>query len=168
MPPRPPKRSEVADSLLAVGPLIARWIEHSLARHEPPLTPGQYLALRAIDRDGVAGSELARRTGVSGPAVSQLVAGLADAGLVDRRPDDSDRRRQELALTPAGKAALRSADRSLRRAVAVLLEDTPDPEMHALARALPHVEAALEGTPPPRRPPPPPPPPHHRGRPRPH
>src|SRR4051812_34169472 len=130
MPPCPPKRSEVADSLLGVGPLIARWIEHLLARQEPPLTPGQYLALRAIDRERVAGSELARRTGVSGPAVSQLVASLADAGLIERRTHESDRRRQELALTADGKRTLQAVDRSLRRSVAVLLEDTPDPELH--------------------------------------
>jgi hypothetical protein len=50
-----------------------------VARHDPPLTVAQYLAPREIARERVSASELARRTGVSGPAVSQLVAALEDA-----------------------------------------------------------------------------------------
>jgi hypothetical protein len=41
---------------------------------------------------------------------------------------------------------------------ATLLADIPRPEVDALARLLPFVEAALAGTAPPRRPPPPRPP----------
>jgi hypothetical protein len=40
-----------------------------------------------------------------------------------------------------------------------LLDQLPRPEIDALARGLPHVEASLSGTAPPRRPHPPPPPP---------
>jgi hypothetical protein len=39
--------------------------------------------------------------------------------------------------------------------LAGLIADVPPPELDALARALPHVQSALAGTPPPRRPPPP-------------
>ena len=147
-----------AEALAAVAPLAARWIERLLARHEPPLTVPQYLALRAIAREGVTGSELARRTGVSGPAVSQLLAGLASAGLVEREADAADRRRQALALSPAGERAFRSAESLLSAQLGELLAGLPRPEIDALARLLPSVEAALSGAPPPRRPPPPPPP----------
>src|SRR3954465_1839638 len=80
-------KQHAAEALAAVAPLATRWIERLLARHDPALTVPQYLALRAIAREGVAGSELARRTGVSGPAVSQLLSALASAGLVERRAD---------------------------------------------------------------------------------
>jgi len=141
-----------------------------LARHEPPLTVPQYLAMRAIATESVSGSELARRTGVSGPAVSQLLAGLVDSGLVQRRAMENDRRRQELALTPAGRRAFKSAQALLRERLGALLVELPRPEADALSRVLPRVEAALSGTAPPRRPPPPPPPPgpgprHRRRRP---
>ena len=149
------KRGAAADGLIAVAPLATRWIERLLGRHEPPLTVPQYLALRAIERDHVSGSELARRTGVSGPAISQLVAALVDAGLVQRTPDADDRRRQALTLTSAGDAAFVSAESLLREQLATLLADVPKPEVDALARLLPHVEAARSGTAPPRRPPPP-------------
>jgi hypothetical protein len=57
-------QADAADALLAVAPLVSRWIERLLAGHDPPLTLAQYLALRAIERDGVGGTELARRAGV--------------------------------------------------------------------------------------------------------
>jgi DNA-binding MarR family transcriptional regulator len=155
-----PRRTEAeaAQALVAVAPLAARWIERLLAAHEPPLTTPQYLVLRAIAREQVSVNELARRAGVSGPAASQLVTALADAGLLDRRTAEEDRRRQEHALTAKGQEALISAEALLAERLASLIGDLPRPEIDALARALPQVEAALSGAAPPRRPPPPRPP----------
>jgi DNA-binding MarR family transcriptional regulator len=146
-----------ADALLAVAPLVSRWIERLLAGHDPPLTLPQYLVLRAIARESVSGSELARRTGVSGPAVSQVIAALSDAELVERHASTEDRRRQALTLSATGKRAFRSAEELVSQRLASLLAELPHPEAEALVRALPHVEAALSGQPPPRRRPPPPP-----------
>jgi DNA-binding MarR family transcriptional regulator len=153
--PGPRRRSpnEAAEALISVAPLVSRWIERLLAGHEPPLTVAQFLALRAVGEEGVAGSELARRAGVSGPAVSQLVAGLADADLLVRRELVEDRRRHALALTERGERTLASAQTLLRERLSALLAGLPRPEADALARALPRVEAALSGAPPPRRPP---------------
>jgi DNA-binding MarR family transcriptional regulator len=151
-------KEQAAEGLAAVAPLATRWIERLLARHDPPLTVAQYLALRAIASGGASGAELARRTGVSGPAVSQLLAALVDAGLVEREASAEDRRRQTLTLSKAGQQALTKAQALLREQLAALLDDIPRPEVDALARLLPFVEAALSGTAPPRRPPPPRPP----------
>jgi len=166
-PLAPRVQTDAADALLGVGPLVSRWIERLLAAHDPPLTLAQYLVLRAIERDGVGGSELARRAGVSGPAVSQLVSALTEGGLLERREHTEDRRRQALALSTAGRRAFRSAEALVTQQLGSLLSELPDPEADALARALPHVEAALSGQPPPRRPHPPrvPPPPAPGGRP---
>lgn len=133
-------------------------MERLLARHRPALTQGQYLALRAIGRESLGATELARRTGVSGPAVSQLVAALTDQGLVTRSPATTDRRRHELALTKRGERVLESASEAIRAGLDGLIEDLPRPETDALARALPRVEELLSGAPPPRRPAPPRPP----------
>ncbi len=152
------KADDAAEALVAVAPLATRWIERLLARHDPSLTVPQYLALRAVAREGVSGAELARRTGVSGPAVSQLLAGLADAGLLERRATADDRRRHALTLSPAGEQAFHSAEALLRERLGMLLVELPRPEVDALARLLPSVEAALSGSAPPRRPPPPAPP----------
>jgi DNA-binding MarR family transcriptional regulator len=154
-PRRPP--TEAAEALVSVAPLVSRWIERLLGAHDPSLTVAQFLALRAIAAERVSGSELARRAGVSGPAVSQLVAGLVDADLLARHELAADRRRHALALTARGEQALASAQTLLRERLGSLLTDLPRPEADALARALPRVEAALSGAPPPRRPPHPPP-----------
>ena len=84
IPPPRRNKTEAAEALAAAAPLATRWIERLLAQHDPPLTVTQYLALRAIVRERISATELARRAGVSGPAVSQLLAGLADAGLIER------------------------------------------------------------------------------------
>ncbi|HVD58261.1 MAG TPA: MarR family transcriptional regulator [Thermoleophilaceae bacterium] len=157
MPPRHHSPADAAEALVAVAPLVSRWIERLLSSHDPPLTVAQYLALRAIARDAVTGSELARRTGVSGPAVSQLLASLEGAGLIERHAVAGDRRRQALALSAAGEQAFLSAEALLRDQLAALLAPLPPPETDTLARLLPRVEAELSGAPPTRRPVPPPP-----------
>ena len=132
-------------------------MERLLASHDPPLTVAQYLALRAIGAEPLSAAELARRTGVSGPAVSQLVSALESAGLVSRGAPLTDPRTRELALEPAGKRLLQSATALLGNRLEELL-DLPRPEADALMRSLERVDAALTGTAPPRRPPPPKPP----------
>jgi DNA-binding MarR family transcriptional regulator len=163
MSPKRDRTPEAADALVAVAPLVSRWIERLLAGHDPPLTVAQFLAVRAIAAEDLSGSELARRTGVSGPAVSQLLAGLAEVGLIERSELAEDRRRRGLALTRRGERALTSASVLLREQLSTLLAELPGPEADALSRVLPRVEAALSGAPPPRRPPPPRPPgPRHK------
>lgn len=152
MPPSPHRsRDDAAGALVAVAPLVSRWIERLLAGHRPPLTVAQFLALRAIAGEGVSGSELARRTGVSGPAISQLLAALVDAGLLERRESSIDRRQHTLTVSARGGRALASAQALVEGRLSVLLADLPRPEADALARALPRVEATLAGAPPPRR-----------------
>ncbi len=162
-PRAPQARAAAVDALLAVAPLVDRWQQRLLSTHDPPLTPTQYLALRAIAAEELTAAELARRTGVSGPAVSQLLATLHTSGLVRRAPLERDRRHHALALTAVGTRTLRSASALLRKEVGALLGDLPQPEADALARSLAEVQAALAGTPPPRRPAPPPRPPARPG-----
>lgn len=154
MPPPNP-----VDALATAAPLATRWIERLLASHEPPLTLAQYLALRAIDAEPLAGADLARRAGVSSAAVSQLIAGLQQAGWIERSPEQADRRRQSLALTASGKRTLGSCSKLMRERLGPLLAGMPRPEADRLAHLLETLEAALTGAPPPRRRPPPPRPP---------
>jgi DNA-binding MarR family transcriptional regulator len=166
MPPPRRTQTDAAEALAAAAPLATRWIERLLAQHDPPLTVTQYLALRAIVRERISATELARRAGVSGPAVSQLLAGLADAGLVERDVVEEDRRRVALTLSPVGERAFAGAEALLSARLGSLLAQVPRPEVDALARVLPRVETALSGASPPRRPPQPPPPPPGRHAPR--
>jgi DNA-binding MarR family transcriptional regulator len=159
--PRPRRHvgtRQAAEALVRTAPLVSRWIERLLAAHDPPLTVAQYLALQAIGEGELVGAELARRAAVSPAAVSQLLAGLGESGLLTRGRLDDDRRRQPLALTEQGQRALRSAQTALRERLAGLLADLPRPEAEALAGLLERLQASLSGTPPPPRPHRPPPP----------
>src|SRR5207253_7121106 len=100
-------------------------------------------------------------TAVSPAAISQLLAALESAGLLERERLPDDRRRQPLTLTEQGEWTLRSAQTVLRERLAGLLTDLPPPEADALARLLERLEASLSIAPPPRphRPPPHPRPP---------
>jgi DNA-binding MarR family transcriptional regulator len=61
--------------------------------------------------DGMWQSELRRQLGVSPPTVSRMLTSLEELGLVLRRPDSKDRRQVFVALTEAGRALLRDAER---------------------------------------------------------
>ncbi len=135
-----------------MAPLASRWIERLLAGHEPRLTLAQYVALQAVAEGELGGSELARRAAVSPAAVSQLLTSLEEAKMVERLRTTDDRRRQVLKLTPLGERTLGSAKALLRRRLATLLSDLPDPEADALARSLSRLEALMSGKAPPPRP----------------
>ena len=151
-----PRSANPMDALIGVSAHVSRWVERLLAAHEPPLTLAQFLALRAVAAEPVTAADLARRTGVSGAAVSQLLGGLEQAGWVERARQPGDRRRHTLALTAAGTEVLASATRLVNARLGGLLADLPRSEADSLARLLDTVERALGGAPPPRRPPPPP------------
>jgi len=143
---------EAADRLARVAPHVARWIERLLAAHEPPLTVAQLLALEAAE-EGIVGAQLAERAAVSPAAVSQLLTGLEDAGLVARVRASDDRRRQRLVLTVAGRRTLRSVRETLARGLLPLVSVLRRTEAESLAAALAVLAPAVGATPPPRRPP---------------
>jgi DNA-binding MarR family transcriptional regulator len=155
-PPGPgSKQRQAGAALAATAPIAARWVERVLASHDPPVTVAQYLALRAIADGPISAAPLARRTGVSGAAVSQLITGLQAKGLVERGGPLDDPRSRAISLTEEGRRALSSATDLVSARLGELLIDLPKPEADALVRLLERVEAALSGTAPPKRPPPP-------------
>jgi DNA-binding MarR family transcriptional regulator len=158
-PPQNQRHAREAGAALATtAPIAARWVERVLASHEPPVTVAQYLALRAMASGPISAAPLARRTGVSGAAVSQLISALQAKGLVERGGPLDDPRSRSISLTEQGGQTLASATELVSGRLGELLVDLPKPEADALVRLLERVEAALSGTAPPKRPAPPRPP----------
>lgn len=108
---------------------------HRLLRQESlaGLSPAQASALGAVSRlgDPTLG-ELASIEQVQPPTMTKIVAGLADAGMVTRITDTSDRRSARVRITPAGKRSLERI-RTLKNAFLTrrLAELTPDQQAGA-------------------------------------
>jgi DNA-binding MarR family transcriptional regulator len=95
---------EVATRLrIAVNRLQRRLRQQSLEG----LSPAQATALGTVNRLGRPTlGELAAIEQVQPPSMTRIVASLAEAGLVTRETDASDRRSARVAITPAGTRAL--------------------------------------------------------------
>jgi DNA-binding MarR family transcriptional regulator len=141
----PAERGRIADEALAAG--VAAAIERLLGLFRS-LSPASGLSLTAaatlatLERSGPCRlTWLATREGVTQPAMTQLIARLQDAGLVDREADPADGRVVQIRITAEGRAVL-----AHRRAVRAdrltgLLERLSPDEREALAAALPAMDA---------------------------
>ena len=130
-----------------VAPVMRHLLAHARRRKTwSELTYQQYNVLRLIDTTGPQPqAEVARRLMVSAPVVTRLAAGLADAALVERRPDAKDRRAVLLALTPKGRRRARAMRRDLLEAAHDLLEPLPEERRAAVAAALEELQVLLPG-----------------------
>ena len=73
-----------------------------------------YRLLATLDEYGPASqAELGRRSGIHVSDMVATINELADRGLVQRAPDPSDRRRNIISLTTAGKRQLRRLEKQL-------------------------------------------------------
>ena len=94
---------------------VTRQLRHLSRETLGPLeiTPGQSRALRVLARQGpIRLSELADHLRIAPRSTTEVVDGLQDRGLVERRPDPHDRRATLVAVTEAGErtgALIRSA-----------------------------------------------------------
>jgi DNA-binding MarR family transcriptional regulator len=138
---------EVPDETLAAG--VAAALERLIGLFRS-LSPASGLSLTAaatlatLERSGPCRlTWLATREGVTQPAMTQLIARLEDAGLVDRAADPADGRVVQVRITADGRAML-AGRRAVRaeRVVALLDRLNPD-EREALAAALPAMDALV-------------------------
>lgn len=68
------------------------------------MTRAQWAVLSRIERnEGLKQSEIAEMLEIQPITLTRLVDRLAENGLIERRPDDNDRRAWRLYLTPAAK-----------------------------------------------------------------
>ena len=74
------------------------------------LSVPQYRVLGLLDESSAFSSALAERLAVRPPSITAIIDGLVARGLVERHPDESDRRRVDHALTDSGLTVLTQAD----------------------------------------------------------
>jgi DNA-binding MarR family transcriptional regulator len=105
-----PAATELRESMMA--------LTRRMRRHRPDhgLTLSQLEVLGEVGRTGVSTpAELAARMDVRVQSLTDSINELVGRGLVSRRPDQSDRRRQLVEVTAAGRAVL-ERDRAERDA----------------------------------------------------
>jgi DNA-binding MarR family transcriptional regulator len=89
---------------------------------------------------------IARLLGLDRSTTGMVVKTLVGAGFVDRVVDETDKRRRNLELTPAGETFLRRLEAPARSAVARLLSPLDLEERPAFLRMLKKLTAAFNET----------------------
>jgi len=97
----------------------------------------RYPVLAGLSEFGpISQAELGRRVGIDRSDMVALLNGLERDGLAVRAPDENDRRRNALRITPAGEQALLALDDLVDRGQAALLAPLTEEEREQLARLL--------------------------------
>jgi DNA-binding MarR family transcriptional regulator len=125
--------------------VITRTARRLRQQSDPGLSPTQAAALATIERAGpLTPSELARIERVQRPTISRVTARLGQAGLLERLPDELDRRGARLRVTREGRRTLRALRNRKTAYLAERLERLDPEDRAVLARASGLLERLLE------------------------
>lgn len=134
---------EVANRLRPVLLQLVRELRREV--HPLGITGGQVSLLVQIKRKPKIGvRDLAALERVSPAAISGAVDRLERAGLIQRRADKTDRRRQGLSVSPAGERVLRAVKRRRTAWLASKLENLSPEELEAIDAAVEPLAFLLE------------------------
>src|SRR3954453_11608167 len=136
-----------------LGPQLSSRLAYLLKRafvdleklHQEHLAPSginsrELAVLLLLDgREPESQQQAASRLGVDRTTMVALLDGLEDKGLVARRPDAHDRRRNVVALTGAGAATLARATRASDEAEQRLLAELDEADSAKLRELLAHI-----------------------------
>ncbi len=106
-----PAAGHVQGTYGRVAARLSKRVEIALA--DIDLTLSQYRVLGVLAEGSAATSGLADRLAVRPPSISVMIDGLVARGLVERRHEDTDRRKVALRLTRKGERTLADADRTV-------------------------------------------------------
>ena len=93
--------------------------------------------------DGIRAGTLADMLAIEAASLVRPLEQLADAGLIERREEASDRRAKGLYLTPAGQDACAKIEKALQELRADLFDGVPDEDLAACLRVLSGLEARV-------------------------
>ena len=109
------------------------------------LTKQQYTVLAALENnDGASQTALVEITGIDRSTLAEMVRRMLDRALLSRERTEKDARANAVAITAAGRKALRSARAAADRAEKSLLDALPPSERPKFVKALATIAAAGE------------------------
>jgi len=119
------------------GFMHSLWDELGLYRGQP------FLLAVLWESEGITHSELARRIHVSPATVTNMIKRMEKGGLLERRPDEVDRRVSHVYLTDAGRALRGRVDQRWRELETQIFGSFSEEEQEMLAALLGRVRTEL-------------------------
>jgi len=109
------------------------------------LTKQQYTLLAALEHhEGVSQTVLVEITGIDRSTLAEMVRRMLEKGLLSRERTEEDQRANAVAISPAGRKALRSARNASDRAERALLEALPAAERPKFVKFLAQIAQAAD------------------------
>jgi DNA-binding MarR family transcriptional regulator len=144
-PGSPPPDRPLGEMLLNFSGRLTRLQTEILSRLEVPLTIRQYRILSRVGAGHTSLTALCRLAHRNPPTMSESVNKLVKQGLLTRETGTSDRRRMELALTDAGRAAAEAARGALEKFSTELTAGLDEPIRDELFAVMHRLYGETEG-----------------------
>ena len=103
------------------------------------------IMLALAHEDGQTPGQLATRLGVRPPTVTKTINRLQAQAFLEKRASENDARQAHIFLTDAGRDAIRSIEKSVRKTEKQALKGLDKKEQKALAKLLARIEVNLAG-----------------------
>jgi DNA-binding MarR family transcriptional regulator len=134
---------EIANELRPVLLRMARELRREI--HSLGVSGGQVSVLAAIKRQpGITAARIAEVERISAPAMSNHLARMEQAGLIERTRGGLDKRRVGLSLTAEGEKVIRSVRQKRTAWLAARLDKLTAEERSAVDKAIAPLERLLE------------------------
>lgn len=109
------------------------------------ITKQQFTVLAALEtNEGVSQTALVEMTGIDRSTLAEMVRRMLERGLLSRERTESDARANSVAITAAGRKALRAARAAADRAERKLLDALPPSDRARFIKALSAIASAGE------------------------
>lgn len=142
------KKPETQDSeLFAQLAAASRYSRTLLSRQllSAGLYAGQDSVILALDaEDGQPLSSIAGYLGVRAPTMTKTINRLASQGFVEKRGSETDGRQSHVYLTPAGRDAVKSVRKAIRKSQKMAIEGIGQKDLKTLMKLLKKVEENIE------------------------
>jgi DNA-binding MarR family transcriptional regulator/GNAT superfamily N-acetyltransferase len=112
--------------------------------HSPYSLTDARIIYELAHRDSVTATDLGRELGLDAGYLSRIVSRLAQQGLLERLPSESDGRQRLLRLTPAGEQAFALLDQRARDEVAEMLHNLSEEEQQRLLTSMQTIESVFD------------------------
>jgi DNA-binding MarR family transcriptional regulator len=109
------------------------------------LTKQQFTLLCALEHnEGASQTTLVEITGIDRSTLAEMVRRMLERGLLSRERTEEDQRANAIAISPAGRKALRGARNAADRAERALLDALPAPERLKFVKSLSQIASAAD------------------------